>query len=82
MGQKTILYNLKILFMQETDMQRHTKQLFINISNLVRGDDRTGVPRVARGLLSSLLETPPDDIESTLSMPQWNNKVFFMQLTI
>ena len=77
MGQKTILYNLKILFMQETDMQRHTKQLFINISNLVRGDDRTGVPRVARGLLSSLLETPPDGYRVHLVYATMEQQGFF-----
>lgn len=58
-------------------MQRHTKQLFINISNLVRGDDRTGVPRVARGLLSSLLETPPDGYRVHLVYATMEQQGFF-----
>lgn len=59
-------------------MQRHTKQLFINISNLVRGDDRTGVPRVARGLLSSLLETPPDGYRVHLVYATMEQQGFFL----
>ncbi|MBF0559863.1 MAG: glycosyltransferase family 4 protein [Nitrospirae bacterium] len=42
--------------------QTGIKQLFLDVSELVQRDARTGIQRVVRSLLKELLTNPPDDV--------------------
>ncbi len=59
--------------LKEITSQKKRKKLFVDVSEIVKSDARTGIQRVVRSIVSELFVNPPNDYEIVLTYTsdQW-----------